>query len=60
MKIVCVCVCGSDSVWGSSQDGWIARPPQPHLTSSQEHTKTTTICRTTLDEKAQNLPEKIF
>lgn len=33
---------------------------RPELTSSHKHTKSTTMCRTTLDEKDQNLPEKIF
>ena len=32
----------------------------PELTSSHEHTKIPTICRIALDEKAWNLPEKIF
>ena len=30
------------------------------LTSSHEHTKITTICRTAIDEKDWNLLEKIF
>ena len=32
----------------------------PKLISSHEHTKITTICRTTINEHDQNLPEKIF
>ena len=32
----------------------------PELTSSHEHTKITMISRTAIDEKEQNLPEKIF
>ena len=28
------------------------------LTSSYKHTQTTTVCRTTTDEKDENLPEK--
>ena len=30
------------------------------LTSSHKHTNITTICGTTISEKDQNLPEKIF
>ena len=32
----------------------------PELTSSHGHTKITTIYRATIDEKDQNLTEKIF
>ena len=32
----------------------------PELNSSHEHTQTTTICRTIINEKEWNLPEKIF
>lgn len=36
------------------------RKTLPEFTSSHGHTKVTTICRTTIDEKAQNLPKMIF
>ena len=38
----------------------MAELKDPELTSSHKYTKITTIFRTTISEKYQNLPEKIF
>ena len=38
----------------------MAEQKDPELSSSHRCTKITTMCRTTISEKNQNLPEKIF
>lgn len=38
----------------------MAKQKDPKLASSHGHTKITTICRKTIDEKDQNLSEKIL
>ena len=46
----------------TDERGWAktAEEKDLELTSSHKHTKITTICRTTIAEKDQNLSEKIF
>ena len=38
----------------------MAESKDPELTSSHKHTKITTNCKTTTNEKDQNLPEEIL
>ena len=47
--------------WSSKQkSAMMAESKDPELTSSRKSTKITTICRTAINEKDQNRPEKIF